>query len=528
MKKLVAKIILVCVLSLSFLAYLLPLQAQPARAAEEVFKIAGEDYGYPSPYTFYPRGPGYCRMMLVFDTLVWKDKTGVVPWLGQNYKVSKDGKQWSFQLNPKAKWHDGKPVTAADVKFTFEYISKHPHAWFNRETGVIQKIETKGNNQVIFYLKKPYAPFLTNVAGTIPIIPKHIWEKVSDPLKYTDKKAVIGSGPFKLVKYDKASALYVFQANPNYFKGKVKVDQLIFLQPGQPLMALHKGEIDAFAPNVDQAAVLRKNKSIKLVEGSGFWIYRLLFNLEQEPFNQVEFRQAVAHSLNLSQLVMRAMHGGANPGSPGYVSPHLESWYNPNIARYPYNPNKAKQILDSLGYKDTNGDGIRQMPNGQKLSFEMIAFNQGQEAEVVKSMLKAVGIEVKIRALDKGAHDSLIANHKYQIALNGHGGIGGDPVFLNELVDNPKSKNHSNDMYKNPEYIKLANQQANITDPAERKKVVYKMQSILAKEVPTIPLYYRQMYFAYKPGKVDGWFFTPGGIASGIPTELNKVVFLEK
>lgn len=527
MKKLLG-VVVVCFFLLSILAYLLLPQSQTTGAAVDVFKIAGEDYGYPSPYTFYPRGPGYCRMMLIFDTLVWKDKTGIIPWLGSSYQVSQDGRQWSFQIDPQAKWHDGKSVTADDVQFTFEYISKHPHPWFNRETGVIEKVEAKGKKQVVFYLKRPYAPFLTNIAGTIPIMPRHIWEKVADPLKYTDSKAVIGSGPFRLVKYDKSSALYIFQANPSYFKGQVKVNKLIFLQPGQPLMALQKGEIDAFAPNVDQAAILEKNANLKVVEGSGFWIYRLLFNLEQKPFNQVEFRQAMAYALNLPELVMRAMHNGATPGSPGYVSPDLREWYNPEISKYPHNPNKAKEILDSLGYKDNNRDGIREMPDGKKLSFEMIAFNQGQEAEVVKNMLKAVGIEIKIRALDKGAHDSLIANQQYEIALNGHGGIGGDPVFLNQLVANPKSKNHSNDMYKNPEYVKLANQQVKITNPAERKKVVDEMQVILAQDLPTIPLYYRKMYFAYQPGKVDDWFFTPGGIASGIPTELNKLVFLKR
>lgn len=527
MKKLIGGIVVVCLVCLGFLAYPIFVQNQAAAKQNSVFKIAGEDYGYPSPYTFYPRGPGYCRMTMVFDTLVWKDEKGVIPWLSNSYKSSADGKQWTFHLNPKAKWHDGQPVTSEDVKFTFEYIKKHPHAWFSRELATVEKVEVKGTSQVVIYLKRPYAPFLNNIAGTIPIMPKHIWENVNDPLKYTDAKAVIGSGPFKLVKYDKSNALYVYQANPNYFRGKVKVNQLIFLNPGQPLMALHKGSIDAFEPNVDQVDILKKNKKIQVIEGSGFWVYRLLFNLEQEPFNQVKFRQAVAYALDLPQLVVRATHNGANPGSPGYVSPYLAGWYNPKITKYPYNPQKAKQILDSLGYKDTNGDGIREMPGGKKLSFEMIAFNQGQETEILKSMFKSVGIEVRIKALDKGAHDALIASRQYGLAVNGHGGIGGDPVFLNQLIDSPKSKQHSNDMYKNPEYIKLANQQVQIIDSAQRKKTVYEMQAILAKEVPTIPLYYKQMYFAYRPGKVDGWFFTDGGIASGIPTELNKLVFLK-
>lgn len=526
MKRLWGTIALIC-LALAVVWGFCPLTQSSAKSVA-VYKIAGEDYGYPSPYAFYQRGPGYCRMSLVFDTLVWKDQKGIIPWLATKYASADNGKQWTFDLNPKAKWHDGKPLTASDVKFTFDYLQKHPHPWFSREIGVVERVEAKDKYKVVFHLKEPYAPFLANIAGTIPIFPQHIWSKVSDPLKYTAPEAAVGSGPFKLVKYDKASSVYIFQANKNYFKGKVNTEKLIFLEPGQPLMALLKGEIDAFEPDVDQAAVLRKNKSVKVIEGSGFWIYRLMFNLKEEPFNQVKFRQAIAHSLDLKDLVNRAMHGGANPGRPGYVSPHLAGWYNPNTVTYPYNPQKAKQILDSLGYKDTDKDGIREMSNGKKLSFEMVAFQDGQEAEIIKSMLKNIGIEIKIKALDKGAHDTLIANGQYEIAINGHGGIGGDPVFLNQLIPNPKSKNHANDMYKDPEYVKLAQKQVEITDSKERKKVVQKMQAILAQDLPTLPLYYRQIYFASRPGKVDKWFFTPGGIASGIPTALNKVVFLER
>jgi len=504
------------------------LEAKQGVKQTAVLKLAGEDYGYPSPYAFYQRGPGYCRMSLLFDTLVWKDEKGLTPWLANKYSQANNGKQWTFQLNPQAKWHDGKALTAQDVVFTFNYMKKHPHSWFSREIGAVEKVESKGKYIVVFHLKNSYAPFLNNVAASIPILPQHIWSKVSDPLKYTASDSVVGSGPFKLVKYDKPSGLYIYQANKNYFKGKVKVNKLVFLQTGQPLLALTKGEIDGFEPNIDQVKVLEKNKKIKVIEGSGFWVYRLLFNLNEQPFNQVQFRQAVAYALNLPDIVNRAMHGGASPGKAGYISPHLTGWYNPNTASYPYNTAKAKKILDSMGYRDTNKDGIREKPNGQKLSFEMVAFQDGQEAELIKGMLKKVGIEVKIKALEKSAHDSLIANGQYQLAINGHGGIGGDPVFLNQLIPNAKSKNHSNDMFKDPEYMKLAEKQVKTTDYAQRKKIVHRMQIILAKEVPTISLYYRQTYFAYRPGKVEGWFFTPGGVGTGIPTHFNKAVFVER
>jgi len=491
------------------------------------FKIASEDCGFPSPYAFYPRGPGYLRMSLLFDTLVWKDKTGVIPWLSERYEVSKDGREWTFYLRPDVKWHDGQPLTAADVKFTFEYIRRHPHPWFSRETGVIQDIAVLGLHQVKITLKAPYAPFLTNIAGTIPILPQHIWQNVTDPMRFTGPAAAVGSGPFKLVTYDKANALYVYEANPSYFKGKVKIGRLIFTQVGQPLLAFQNGEVDAFNPDADQAAVLKKEPNVKVIEGDGFWVFRLMFNLSQPPFDRREFRQAVACALSLPEIVARATHGGAIPGNPGYVSPALAEWYNPDVPSYPYDPEKARNLLVSLGYTRAGPDGIRLSPGGKRLSFELLTFQQGQDGEIIKNMLAAVGIEVRLRALEKGAHDQLIDSGNYQMAINGHGGLGGDPVFLNQLIKPAAAAGENPALYSNPEYIHLAERQAALTDAKERRQAVFRMQELLAQDLPTIPLYYRKMYFAYRPDKLDGWFYTPGGIAIGIPTELNKAVFLE-
>lgn len=501
---------------------------EKSQKTENIYRIAGDDYGYPAPYAYYPRGPGYCRMSLIFDTLLWKDENGsLIPALAKEYAASPDGKVWTFKLDTNAKWHDGQPVTGEDIKFTVDYMQKNPHPSFTSEVRRIDKVTVNGS-EVKFYLKKPYAPFLSNIAANVPILPQHIWSGVSDPLKFTDAKSVIGSGPFKLKQYDKASAVYIYEANKDYYQGKVLADQLIFTKPGQPLLALTKGDIDAFEPSVDQIKVLEKNSEIKIAEGSGFWVYRLMFNLKQEPFSKIKFRQAVAHALNLPDLVERAVHGGAVPGSAGYVSPELEEWYNPQIVHYAYNLTEADKILNELGYIDRDGDGIREMPDGSKLSFELVCFSEGKEAEVVKEMLKQTGIELRLKACDKGTHDTLVAEGQYQLALEGHGGIGGDPAFLNSLIFSQNEKKHSRDMYQNKEYIALAEKQLETMDYESRKNLVFQMQAILAEELPTIPLYYRKSFLAYHPGKINPWFFTKGGIASGIPTSLNKLVFIEK
>lgn len=466
-------------------------------------------------------------MSLLFDTLVWKDEKGVIPWLSDQYEVSGDGLEWIFHLHPDAKWHDGQPLTAEDVKFTFDYIRSHPHPWYSREIAVIKSAETISPLQVKLTLNTPYAPFLINIAGTIPILPKHIWQNVDDPMKFTSPAAVVGSGPFRLAKYDKATSLYIYEANQNYFKGKVKIDRIIFTQPGQPLLAFQNGEVDAFNPDVDQAAVLKSAKNAKVIEGSGFGISRIMFNLSLFPFDRPEFRQAVAHALSLPEIVARATHNGATPGNPGYISPGLSEWYNPDVTTYPFNIDKARSLLAGLGYTKVGPDGIRSTPDGRRLRIDLLTLPQGQEGEIIKSMLAAAGIEVILTPLERGAHDQLIDSGQYQVAINSHGGLGGDPVFLSQLIKPMTTTKSNATLYANPEYIRLARVQATLTDPAERHKAIAAMQEMLASDLPTIPLYYRKAYFAFRPEKLDGWFYTPGGIAIGIPTELNKLVFLE-
>ena len=92
----------------------------------------GQDWGYPSPAAFYPREPGYIRMSFLFDTLTWKDEAGIIPWLANGWEVSEDGTRWTFTLHPGVRWHDGQPLTAGDVAFTFEYMREHLDAfkWF--------------------------------------------------------------------------------------------------------------------------------------------------------------------------------------------------------------------------------------------------------------------------------------------------------------------------------------------------------------------------------------------------------------
>lgn len=209
---------------------------------ERILRLDGDNLGYPSVYTVSPKGRGYLLTSFIFDTLTWKDENGIVPMLAKEWRVSEDNKVWTFTLAQNAKFTDGEPVTAEDVKFSFEYIQGHPYQWVS--LNMVEKVEAVDAHTVKVTLKDVHAPFITDVAGNVPIMPKHIWEDIKEPEKFNTKEAVIGSGPLMLEKYQEDTGVYVFVANKDYFLGEPVIDRLILSPNNNSKEALEKGEID--------------------------------------------------------------------------------------------------------------------------------------------------------------------------------------------------------------------------------------------------------------------------------------------
>ncbi len=241
------------------------------------------DWGYPNPYRHYPRGPGYVRMSWVFDTLVWKDKDGYIPALAKSWRYDPDSLSFIFELQEGVKWHDGKQFSAEDVAFTVKYFKKHPYAWVPLES--VAGAEANGPSRVTIKLKKPDASFLAYVGGTMPVIPKHIWEKVDDPKRYSDPAAFIGTGPFKFIDFNKAKGTYLYKANGEYYLGQPKVDRLIYIKTGKPLITLVGGKADLVNIRPDMAKLLQK-KGMVVIKNQRGWNKKLMIN-HQKPIRHL-------------------------------------------------------------------------------------------------------------------------------------------------------------------------------------------------------------------------------------------------
>lgn len=499
---------------------------------ERILTVSGNgDFGFPSVYTISPKGQGYMTLSYIFDTLMWKDESGLVPYLAEDYSVSEDGLTYTFQLRKGVSFTDGTPFTAEDVKFTFDYMKEHPYKWVS--VSMVEEASVVDEHTVEIKLNKTYNPFLSDVAGSLPILPKHIWENVTEPETFTEPEAAISTGPFILENYDAAAGTYTLKANEDYFYGDVQIDKLVIanVSGGDSKEALLSGEIAA-APNISYKAAmsLKDSPEYTVLEGPGLSVTRLYFNFDEEAMAVKEIRQAMYHAVNLDEIVEKAYGGAGYPGSAGHVQPGTP-WYNPDVRQYAYDVETAKKMLSEAGAADSNGDGILEY-NGEEMSYTL-TFTENDEklAELLVSYMKAVGIELVPQSADDATVKAAISEGNFELAFNTNGSFGGDPVFLSRFATAgangaPSVTGQGGTTWESEEYNKIYNESAVEQDDAKRHQQVNELQEIIAEELPCLTLYYKKAVAAYNNTIFDGFYYTPDGISIAVPFIMNKLVFV--
>lgn len=485
----------------------------PATAADtvDVIRLAGGDWGYPSPYTHYMRGPGHYKMTLIFDGLLERGEKGDIPWLAVSYIVEENGRAYRFKLRENVKWHDGRPFTSDDVAFTFDYIQKHPPVNAYVEEGDIEKVEILGPHEIKITISDPSAPMLSYL-GRVRILPRHIWENVERPNEFTGEKAVIGTGPYVLTGYSKEHGTYRFNAWEDFWGPRQKVKVIEFIPASDEILALQKREVDLAYITPDVLEGFRK-QGWQVAESPAFWGYRFVMNMVENPFlADVRFRRALAHAVDLDELVKKIARGAARPGNPGVLSPdHL--MYNPDVTTYRHDPAKADKLLTEAGYGNRNEKGLRLGPDGKALSIEILACDQSARlAELLRQQLSRVGLDVSVRVIDRKSRDSAVVKGKFQTAVIGHGGWGRDADYLRERFGDSSKGGLAFSAstaagYENKQLVELLEKQRVEYDTEKRKAFIFEAQKILADDVPEIPIFYTIRYSCFDGKKYDGWMF---------------------
>jgi peptide/nickel transport system substrate-binding protein len=471
-----------------------------------------------------------------------------IPGLATSWKSSNHSRTWTYKLRPSLKWSDGVPLTSEDVAYTVNRARRE--AWLNYDAFIHNITAKAPNPRTVVLTSSVPDPRLPGLGDTY-IVPKHIWEKISakNLTKYPAQDGV-GAGPFTLDKFAKGQYVRM-KANPRYWGGKPAVDQVViryFTNPDAMVFALKKGEIDA-ANDLPSAAFkgLQSTKGIVALQGQQGSFDELALNgyngkpprskkfgSPNPALKDLRFRQAIAHAIDKKALVSRAYGGIGTPADA--ISPGAGPEWIPKIPAsqlYDFDLAKAKKLLDAAGYKDTDGNGIRNLPGGGKnivLRYLLDSESQVSKpiAQFVTSWLKDIGIGTKTSTFNETQLTVEIGKGGYDMFTWGWTPyVDPDPqlsYFQCSAVSHDASDftNYYNDSaWCDPAYDKLYAKQRVELNHAKRVKIVHQMLTRFYRSATYDALEYDPEVQAYRTDRFTGWLRQPANIGPVIFTNTS-------
>ncbi|HLL72272.1 MAG TPA: ABC transporter substrate-binding protein [Pyrinomonadaceae bacterium] len=432
---------------------------------------------------------------LMFNSLMKKNEQfDYVGELAENFQPAPDGLSVTFTLREGVKFHDGKPLTSADVKYTFDKLlaSDSPKAtsFYDMKDGqkqpLIASVEAPDARTVVFRLTRQWLELFANLIP-IAIIPEGTFE--SQAIR------PIGSGAFKFTSYDESQQIVDMEAHDAYWEGASSIKHLrvkVILDANTQQAELVAGRISlavntALSP--DAYVNLGKNPNLQLVQSPGVNVQYVGFNAESAPVNNARVRQAIAYAIDRESIIKNLLQGQARIAHS--VLPQ-ESWaYSPAQKTYSYDPAQAKRLLDEAGFTDPDGDGPR-MRFAAPLSFKISASNSvvRQYAGVMQNSLKEVGIPVNIETLEDNTLREAQRNGQYQLTVGRWVGGNQDPIFLRDLYTYLAGGNFNRGRYRNAELDKFLGEAVATADRTRAKMLYAQAQDLISREVPMFPLWY--------------------------------------
>ena len=432
---------------------------------------------------------------LFASPLRFDDKWNPQPYLAESWKLSEDGKSLTLNLRKNAVFHDGKPITSADVAFSILAIkANHP---FQTMFAPVEKVDTPDPYTAIIRMSEPHPAIVLAMSPALcPILPKHIYGDGKDLKNHPRNSAdVVGSGPFKFVEFKPGQRVVLERFDKFFLTGKPYLDRVIFnIAPDIATLSLgvQRGDIQ-MAPFFSAANELKRMKSDKSLvmtprgyEGPGPLNW-LAFNLEKKPLSDIKVRKAIAHAVDKNFITKALMGGFATPADGPIVasSPFAVT----DLVKYPLDLKKAADLLDEAGYK-AKADGER-----FKLTIDHLPGSEEQSknvAEYLRSQLKKVGIAVDVRtSADFPSWSKRIASHDFDMTMDivfnwGDPVIGVHRTYLSTNIKPIVWTNTQS--YKNPQVDELLNTAAGILDPVKRKAYYATFQKIVTDELPLLPI----------------------------------------
>jgi peptide/nickel transport system substrate-binding protein len=434
---------------------------------------------------------------LIFNTLVKKDAK--FDYTGELADVTRsaDGLAYTFSLRDGVKFHDGRLLTSADVKYTLDLVfssnfAKSASFFDTDKKTYIRSVEAPDAKTVVVTLTKAWIGLLSNLVP-IAIIPKDSYE--------SQKTHPVGTGPYKFVHYDNAQQVVDLEAFPEYWEGapQIQTVRVRVISDMNALQAeLQAGRVD-IAPmptslSPDAVKRLEQDPKLQVKAFPGSNVVLLTLNTTSAPLDNVKVRQAIAYAIDRDNLIKNLLVGF---GKIAHSIIPEESWaYTPGQT-YSYDPARARQLLDEAGFKDPDGDGPKmrfEKPLVYKLSGSSIAGRT--YAGVIQNYLKAVGIPVDIQTPEQNTLFDELRRGNFQISYSQWVGGNQDPIFYKDLfatseIPTQERASRNRSRYSNKELDQLLEEAVSSLDRQRTLELYHQIQDIVSRDVPVFPLWYQ-------------------------------------
>lgn len=445
-------------------------------------------------------------MVNVFEPLVRVDRTGtkIEPALAESWTVSDDGLTYTFKMRPGLKFHDGTDVTTEDVVYSL-LRARDTGPW-NWSLANVETVEAVDNSTVRLKLKEKSADFLAGLAlFSNGIFPKKAFEAAGSPEEFFKKP--IGTGPFMVADWVVGEYM-VLKKNPYYWEMGVDGKPLPYLdeirltqvaEDSTRVLQVQSGEIDATdAIPFSQVASLKNDPNAVLTLWPSTQTYYIFLNHTKPPFDDVKVRQALNYAIDRQALLDVVLHGNGEVAKS--FMPKASPCWNPNLEGFPYNLEKAKQLIAESKYPNGYKGVKLEVPSGRVIGRD--------QATVLKEMWAKIGIEVEVNEIEGGLLGDKFRNGTFE-AISGY-------QWTNDVIDPAQQVAwfvvdpavHSG--WKNDRAVELTKKAAVELDPQKRCEMYYEIQKIYNDEAVEIPLYHTP-FTTFIRKDVKGFYQIPLG-----------------
>ena len=504
-----------------------------ASTGEVIFRVGVLEYvDSLNPFIGYS-GVDYSVYHLNYDFLVGFEpqKLQPRPEYAESWTSSADGKTWTFTIRSGMTWQDGEPATARDAAFTFNYILDNDLSTFTGYLTFVKTVTAPDDTTLVIELSKPKADILQM---KVPILPEHIWSKVTPDEAETSFKngpPTIGSGPYQVVE-NKHNSYCRLVPNKSYWGEVPKVDELYFesYQNADTMVQdLKSGALDA-ADGVPAAQFAGLASASITTNAAVSWSFeQITFNCYDSPDSKgnpvmldQQFRQALQYAVDREKNAAIAYGGYMDPGTtllPPY-SPYF--WEPPAGEAYTYDPAKANAMLDAAGYDDVDGDGFRETKAGKPLSLRLYTDSQTPQnvttSKLVVGWFEDVGVKTRLQIMDPGALADAQANFvgdtftpDVDLVVWWWQGDAESPQWILSLLTPGQIGGWSDTSWTDPEYTRLFDEQSTAVDRDTQVGLVQQMQQIVYESSPYVIFGYPQFLQAYDTATWEGYVKVPGG-----------------